>query len=138
MLTVSFSVSEWHHNLVDAKQIARNQHKIILLNFSGSDWCGPCIQMHKQIFESPVFKQMADTTLVLVNVDFPRKKSNQLPTELQESNNAIAEQYNPKGNFPYTLLLSADGKVLREWNGYTKTTPEVFTLQVKIITDKFK
>lgn len=135
LLPVTFSVSEWRNNLDEAKKIAREQHKYILLNFSGSDWCGPCIQLHKQIFESPVFKQMADSTLVLVNIDFPRKKKDQLPGKQQELNNAIADQYNPKGNFPYTLLLNADGKVLKEWNGYPNMTPEAFTTAVKAVID---
>ena len=103
----------WHYNLEEAKQIAKTKNKHILLTFSGSDWCGPCIRMHKEIFESPVFVQMADTQLVLVQADFPRMKKNKLSAAQQDLNNAAADRYNSQGKFPYTLLLDANGKVLR-------------------------
>lgn len=121
----------WHYDLEEAKQIAKTKHKHILLAFSGSDWCGPCIQLHKEIFESPVFVQMADTQLVLVQADFPRLKKNKLSTAQQDLNNAAADRYNPHGKFPYTLLLDANGKVLRVWDGFPNMTPEVFTVDVR-------
>ena len=84
----------------------------MLLNFSGSDWCGPCIRLRKEIFEDKAFEKMANMELVLVNADFPRMKKNQLAPGQQEVNNQMAEQYNPKGRFPFTVLLNADGKIL--------------------------
>ena len=122
----------------EAKQIAQKEHKYILLNFSGSDWCGPCIRMHDEIFSNTTFKQMADTELVLVNADFPRKKKNQLSAQQQEINNKMADQYNPQGKFPYTLLLDANGKVLKDWDGLPNESPETFTIEVKngIYTNK--
>src|ERR1700726_3654901 len=123
--------NEWHYNLEEAKNIAQKEHKHILLNFSGSDWCGPCIRMRKEIFESDVFQKMADTQLVLVNADFPRMKKNQLSLQQQKLNNAIADQYNSQGKFPYTLLLDANGKVVREWDGLPNITSEDFTIEVR-------
>jgi thioredoxin-related protein len=125
------SFTEWHNNLDDAKQIAKKEHKHILLNFSGSDWCGPCIRMRKEIFEIDVFEKMADTELVLVNADFPRMKKNQLSFQQQKLNNAIADKYNSQGKFPYTLLLDANGKVVREWDGLPNITSEDFTIEVR-------
>lgn len=125
----------WHNNLEEAKQIARKEHRHILLNFSGSDWCGPCIRMHKEIIESDSFTKLADAALVLVNADFPRSKKNQLPARQQELNNAMADQYNPKGDFPLTLLLNADGKVLKSWVGFPDMKAEAFTAQVKELID---
>jgi thioredoxin-related protein len=121
----------WHYNLEEAKQIAKAKHKHILLAFSGSDWCGPCIQLHKEIFESPVFVQMADTQLVLVQADFPRLKKNKLSAAQQDLNNAAADRYNSQGKFPYTLLLDANGKVLRVWDGFPNMSPEAFTVDVR-------
>ena len=69
---MSFNV--WQPNIETAKQIAKEKHWLILLNFSGSDWCGPCIRMKTEIFENAGFVAMADTTLVMVNADFPRNK----------------------------------------------------------------
>ena len=132
LISISFFANiSWHNNLDEAKKIAKREHRHILLNFSGSDWCGPCIRMHDEIFESDVFKKMSDTDLVLVNADFPRKKKNQLSPEQQEINNGMADKYNSQGKFPYTLLLDADGKVLKEWDGFPNESPEVFTIEVR-------
>jgi thioredoxin-related protein len=126
-----FSSNTWHFNLGEAREIARKEHKCILLNFSGSDWCGPCIRMRKEIFESEVFSKMADTQLVLVNADFPRNKKNQLSRDQQKINDEIADKYNPKGEFPYTLILNSEGKVLRSWVGLPDQTAESFTVEVR-------
>jgi thioredoxin-related protein len=133
-----FSYGEWHSNLDEAKQIAKKEHLHILLNFSGSDWCGPCIRMHNEIFGNEVFKKMADTSLVLVNADFPRKKKNQLSQPQQEINNAMADHYNSQGKFPYTILLDASGKVLKDWDGYPNENPDAFSTEIRnrINTDK--
>jgi thioredoxin-related protein len=131
ILIAFLSLTNWHVNLEEAKQIAQKEHKHILLNFSGSDWCGPCIRMHNEIFGSEVFKKMADTDLVLVNADFPRKKKNQFPSQQQEINNAMADKYNSQGKFPYTVLLDANGKVLKEWDGFPNESPDAFTIEVR-------
>ena len=95
------SFTGWHYNLDDAKQTAKKEHKHILLNFSGSDWCGPCILLRKNIFDDPVFLKMADTVLVLVEADFPRMKKNRLSEEQQRLNDQAADRYNKNGRFPY-------------------------------------
>jgi thioredoxin-related protein len=131
LIFFAFSLGEWQHNLEDAKKKADTDHKYILLNFSGSDWCGPCIRMRREIFESEVFKKMADTELVLVNADFPRNKKNQLPESQQKINDEMAEMYNRKGIFPYTLLLNSQGKVLKTWEGFPDESAELFTLDIR-------
>jgi thioredoxin-related protein len=135
VLFTCLSVLNWHYNLPEAIQIAKKEHRYILLNFSGSDWCGPCIRMRNEIFESEAFRQLADSALVLVNADFPRMKKNQLPAKQQGINNEIADRYNPQGRFPLTLILDADGKVLKEWEGFVNEPPAQFTSQVKGIMD---
>jgi thioredoxin-related protein len=132
---VCLSFTDWHSNMQEAKQIAQKEHRHILLNFSGSDWCGPCILLRKEIFDNPAFSKMADTVLVLVNADFPRKKKNQLSSAQQHLNDTLADEYNPQGKFPLTLLLNADGKVLKAWDGYPAVKPEEFSLQVKAVID---
>lgn len=126
-----FSFNGWHYNLYDAEKIARENNKYVLLNFSGSDWCGPCIRMRKEIFDSEVFKNMADAELVLVNADFPRKKKNQPTADQQNINDEMADKYNRQGIFPYTLLLNSEGKVVRTWEGLPDETAETFTVDVK-------
>jgi thioredoxin-related protein len=123
----------WYNDLQAARQMAQKEHKYILLNFSGSDWCGPCILLRKEIFDDPVFSKMADTTLVLVNADFPRLKKNQLATAQQKLNDDMADRYDPKGLFPLTLLLNAEGKVLTQWEGNPGIKPEEFSRQIRTI-----
>jgi thioredoxin-related protein len=123
--------NQWHNSLEEAEKIAQKEHKYILLNFSGSDWCGPCIRMRKEIFESPVFKQMADTELILVNADFPRNKKNQPSAAQQKINDEMADKYNAQGKFPYTLLLDSGGKILQTWEGLPEETAESFTIEVR-------
>jgi len=70
----------WLTNFSEAQKIAKQEHKLILLNFSGSDWCGPCERMKAEFFGTELFKQFAEKNLVLVNADFPRmKKISYLP-----------------------------------------------------------
>ena len=125
----------WHTDMEEALQLARKEHRHILLNFSGSDWCGPCILLRKDILDQPAFMKMADTTLVLVNADFPRKKKNQPSPEQQRRNDRMADQYNPRGQFPLTLLLNAEGKVLKQWEGNPGVSPEAFGEQVQAVVN---
>jgi thioredoxin-related protein len=122
---------DWGTDFEKAKQTADQEHKFILLNFSGSDWCGPCIRMRKEIFEADGFKKYADASLVLVNADFPRLNKNQLTKDLQKHNDHLADKYNPDGIFPLTILLTADGKVIKKWEGFPSLTPDEFVSQVK-------
>src|SRR5450631_1481942 len=110
----TFNAPSWLTDFEQAKKTSQENHQFILLNFSGSDWCGPCIRLHKEVFESEAFMALASSHLVLVNADFPRLKKNQLSKELQQQNDKLADQYNAAGNFPSTLLLNADGKVIKE------------------------
>src|ERR1044071_1571360 len=112
-----FSNVTWETDFTKAQQSAQSEHKFILVNFSGSDWCGPCIRMHKEIFDNSSFTQYATDHLVLVNADFPRLKKHELPKDQQKKNDELADKYNRNGIFPLTVLLSADGKVLKEWQG---------------------
>ena len=130
ILTCLYSPA-WHTNMEEAKQLARKEHRHILLNFSGSDWCGPCILLRKDILDQPAFLQLADSSLILVNADFPRNKKNQPPPDQQRLNDQMADQYNSRGQFPLTLLLTAEGKVLRQWEGNPGVSPEVFSRQVQ-------
>lgn len=131
----SMSFTIWQSDFETAKQKAKEKHELILLNFSGSDWCGPCMRMRKEIFENEQFYKMADTTLILVNADFPRNKKNQLDKINKKQNEALADRYNPEGNFPFTVLLDANGKLIKSWNGLPNEDAAVFAKQVKSICD---
>ncbi|MBC8984909.1 thioredoxin family protein [Pedobacter sp. N36a] len=121
----------WNENFNEAQQQAKNTHKQLLINFSGSDWCGPCIRLRKEILESEVFEAYAKENLVLVRADFPRQKKNQLPAAQVKQNESLAEQYNPEGKFPYTLLLDENGKVIKTWDGYPNEPADKFVSEIK-------
>ena len=123
-LSFFFAMSQ---SLLPAEQaIARKQQKLILLNFSGSDWCIPCINMQKKYFENSVFLKMADSQLVIVRADFPRKKKNLPAKDIVQRNEALADRFNPNGSFPLTLLLDADLKILKKWDGLPVAGVEEF------------
>ncbi|MEI6263932.1 MAG: thioredoxin family protein [Sphingobacteriia bacterium] len=131
LLFGSSFVVNWENNLTLAKQKAVTEHKFILLNFSGSDWCGPCIRMHKEIFDTPDFEAFAQQQLILIRADFPRQKKNQLSKSAQENNNSLAEKYNPNGIFPFTALLNANGDVIKVWEGLPKMNSTSFISELK-------
>jgi thioredoxin-related protein len=135
-LVMMLGTVEWLDSLDAAKEIAAREDKLILLNFSGSDWCGPCIKMIKEVFENEAFLSIASNELVLVRADFPRSKKNKLPIEQQKRNDALAEKYNPLGKFPYTVLLDATGKVLKAWDGYTFASQDTFIRGLTSEVDK--
>lgn len=130
--------TQWEPDFENAKKIAKEKHELILLNFSGSDWCGPCIVMHKDYIGSEAFQDMAKGNLVMVNADFPRKKKNQLPADQVKRNDALAEKYNKNGQFPLTLLLDANGNVLKTWSGKPEVSAAQWTEEVKAICNSHK
>ena len=134
----SMSFTKWQPDFETAKKAAREKHQLILLNFSGSDWCGPCIRLRKEIFESDVFSKMSDTSLVMINVDFPRNKKNQLNEQAKKQNERLADIYNPNGKFPLTLLLDSNGKVITSWDGLPNENAIQFAGQLKSICDANK
>ncbi|MBK0378677.1 thioredoxin family protein [Mucilaginibacter segetis] len=130
IFTLTISHVSWLGNFEDAKKEAVSTHKHILINFSGSDWCGPCIMLRKQILESSTFENYASDNLILVRADFPRQKKNKLSKVQVKLNEALADKYNPDGKFPFTLLVDEHGAVLKEWDGYPNESPEKFVEQI--------
>jgi thioredoxin-related protein len=135
LLTLLFFVTPapttWLGNFNEATKEATASHKLILVNFSGSDWCGPCIRLRKEILESATFEGYAAEHLVLVRADFPRQKKNQLAKEQVKRNEALADKYNPEGKFPFTVLVDEHGKVLKQWDGFPDISPDAFVEEVK-------
>lgn len=128
----------WLTDFKKAKETANLEHKFILLNFSGSDWCGPCIRLHREIFNNETFSNYASQHLVLVNADFPRLKKNQLLKEQQKKNDEMADAYNKEGVFPLTLLLNSEGKVLKKWEGFPNESVDEFIGEINTLTDANK
>jgi thioredoxin-related protein len=135
LLFISFIVAlftnvTWLGDYSQATTEAAKSHKLILINFSGSDWCGPCIRERKEILENDVFTGYAADHLVLVRADFPRQKKNQLSKEQVKLNEALADKFNPEGKFPYTILVDEHGKILKDWDGFPGESPGKFVAQI--------
>ncbi len=118
-----------------ALEKAKAEHKLVLLRFTGSDWCVPCIRMNKEIFEKTSFSDYAENHLVIVEADFPRLKKNRLPEEKQKANDELAEKYDAEGIFPMVLLLNEKGNVLKTWEGYADMSSDQFISQLKQFVD---
>ncbi|MFT3796247.1 thioredoxin family protein [Flavobacterium sp.] len=103
---------EWTTDLAAAQVEAKAQHKNILLVFSGSDWCAPCIKLEKNVFATGAFRSAAARNWILVKADFPKKKAHALPENVRIQNEQLAEKYNREGNFPFVLVLDSNGKIL--------------------------
>ena len=123
---------QWTTDMNKAKVDAAAANKMIVLNFSGSDGCGPCSKLKQEVLDSPEFLKYAETELVLVRADFPRQKKNQLDAKPTAQNEMLAEKYNPKGKFPLVVLINAQGKAIKEWEGYPKNmTPASLIAEIK-------
>ena len=109
----------WLTSMGEAMAIARRERKVILVNFTGSDWCGWCIRLHKEVFSQKPFLDYAARHLVLLTVDFPRNKW-QTPAQKRE-NADLARRYGIRG-YPTILLLDPDGRVIGQ-TGYRKGGP---------------
>ncbi len=110
----------------DALAQAEAENKPIILIFSGSDWCAPCIKLKKHIFDTEEFKSYAADHYVMYVADFPRKKANQLPEEQMGINKTLAAKYNQKGYFPLVVVLDKNEKVLGETGFVARTSPEKY------------
>jgi uncharacterized protein YyaL (SSP411 family) len=102
----------WQTSLPAALAQAKASQKPVLVVFSGSDWCKPCMQLKQEVFDQPEFSQYAQDKFVLARFDFPRNKKNALPKDQTKASEEAAAQLNKEGAFPAVVLLSPEGKVL--------------------------
>lgn len=133
-ITALVNAQTWVTNIEEAKTLAAKENKTILLVFSGSDWCAPCMKLEKVVWKSEEFKQEAENKWVLLRADFPKKKGNQLSAELTASNKKLAEKYNKGGNFPLVVMLDKTGKVIG-MTGFKNVTAEEY---IKMINSLVK
>lgn len=124
------NAQEWQTDLEKSKAIAKEKNRNIILVFSGSDWCAPCMKLENEILSSEEFKTYAKDHFVLLRADFPEKKKNRLSDEQQKKNNMLAEKYNLHGYFPFVVVLDFKGNILGT-TGYKKVSSEEY---IKILT----
>ena len=113
--------ADWPTDYAKALETAKRENKRVLLDFTGSDWCGPCIQLNKRAFSRPEFISYAEKNLVLVEIDYPQRKK-QSPA-LVKQNERLAKQYGiEEKGYPTLVLLDPAGKIVRELSGYDGET----------------
>lgn len=117
----------WLDDLEKAKAQARTENKKILLDFTGSDWCGWCQKLDKEVFSQPAWKDYAAKHLVLVEVDFPR--GFKLPDATKKQNDELQKKFKI-GGFPTIVIISAGGAKKGEL-GYVAGGPEAFIKELK-------
>lgn len=110
LLSSASLAAQIHDDPVEAFAEAETSDKVVLLVFAGSDWCAPCIRFEKKVLSHDSFLRYAGGELVILRADFPQR--NKFPKELRMKYDALAEQYNPKGQFPHLVLIRPDRSVL--------------------------
>ena len=141
LLLVALSITnlivaqDWQYNFDDAKKQASEQDKNIIIVFSGSDWCAPCIKLDRSIWQSEAFKKESDKSWIMVRADFPRKKANKLTNEQTEHNRKLAEKYNLEGSFPLVVVLDKNTKVLGKM-GFKNISPEEYIKMIQEVENK--
>lgn len=130
---MSFSLQtfsqDWTYNFNEAVQESKKSDKLVMLVFQGSDWCAPCIKLEKKIWQSEQFKTYSKESLVIVKLDFPRKKANQLADFQKEHNNKMAEKFNTNGYFPLVVILNNKEEILDRF-GYENWSPETYIKRI--------
>ncbi len=124
----------WETDFKKASSTAKASGKYLLLDFSGSDWCGWCIRLEKEVFSQEAFREFAEKTLVCVLVDFP--SAIEQTKELKQQNLNLARKYNIRG-YPTIIILSPDGKPVGK-TGYLQGGPWEYARHLKKIIEDYK
>lgn len=130
MLGTSFAnLSGWETDLAKAKELAKKEKKNLLIEFTGSDWCPPCIQMRKEVFSKPEFVDQVKKDYILVELDFPKKDE-----EIAKKNRPFAEEFKIEG-YPTIVLLDSEGKEFSRF--FASTYPDIDSF-VKALNDRLE
>jgi thiol-disulfide isomerase/thioredoxin len=121
----------WITDFALAKERAAAENKSILMDFTGSDWCGWCIRLHEEVFDFPEFQEYAEENLILLELDFPRGK--RLPAELVAQNEELQERFAVEG-FPTILMLDAEGRPFGR-TGYQAGGPAAYVKHLAEMLD---
>lgn len=119
----------WTMDMPAAQTLAKEKSLPILINFTGSDWCGWCKLMDKKVFSQQAWQDYAKENVVTVWVDSPRDES-LVPEALRPKAEALRETYDVQG-FPTYVVLNAEGKELGRLGASQDATPESFIAELK-------
>jgi protein disulfide-isomerase len=111
-----------------ASEDSKKGEKVILLDFTGSDWCGWCVKFQKEVLVQEEFIKYAEDKLIFVEVDFPARKK--LSDEQKKANNELKEKYSVRG-FPTYILVDSEGKELGKQVGYKPGGAKAFIASIE-------
>jgi len=114
----------WSTDATAALAQAKKDKKLVVMNFTGSDWCGWCIKLKKEVFDTTEFGNYTKDNLVLVEVDFPSKK--QQSAALKKANEGLKDKYAAKDGFPTIIVLNSEGKQVWKQVGYMPGGPKAW------------
>src|SRR5258705_13545376 len=129
---VAAAEGEWMNDLAKAQEKARTENKLVLVDFTGSDWCPPCKALSKNVFSSPEFNEFAKKNLVLVEVDFPRKKEQ--TEQVKKTNRKLAKKHEIDG-YPTVIIFDSNGKQLDKKVGYSGASAKDYVAQLQKIKE---
>ncbi|MCU0796607.1 MAG: thioredoxin family protein [Akkermansiaceae bacterium] len=125
----------WSHDFKAAQEQATKEEKSLLIDFTGSDWCGWCIKLNDEVFKHDAFKTGVKDKFVLVEIDFPQDES-KLDEATKSQNAKLQEDYGIQG-FPTILLTDAAGKPFAA-TGYQEGGPEKYVAHLDELLAKRK
>ena len=128
LLEVRAAESAWSTDVPQAVAKAKADGKVVLMDFTGSDWCGWCIKFKQEALDTKEFQDYAAKNLVLVELDFPQNK--QQPAELKAANEALGEKYKVDG-YPTFVVLNKDGKEIGRQEGYKEGGAKAFIAEIE-------
>lgn len=114
---LAFAETPWLTSLPAAQAQAKKENKLVLMDFTGSDWCEWCKKLDADVLSKPEFVSFAKKNLVLVQVDFPAQKEQS--AELKAANRALQSKYNVNG-YPTLVVIKPDGTIVWQQVGYPK------------------
>lgn len=123
----------WTSDSTAAKKQATESKKDLLIDFTGSDWCGWCIKLNEEVFSKEAFKAGVKDTMILVELDYPKDKSKLTAATIQQ-NKELEEKY-PIAGYPTIFLTDADGKPYAA-TGYEEGGPEAYVKHLNELREK--
>ena len=127
LVTNSSAQAAWIHDYEHAIKDAKKYNRPILVNFTGSDWCGWCIRLKEEVLSKPAFKNYAGKNLILLELDFPRRKPQS--SKIKKQNNNLARKYRIRG-FPTIILINENGDLIAT-TGYRRGGPDKYVKHLR-------
>ena len=132
--SAALAAAGWGDDYEKGLAQAKAEKKLVLLDFTGSDWCGWCIKLKKEVFDTKDFTDYAKKNLVLVEVDFPSKKK--LSDEQKKANEELKNKFSASRGFPTIVVTDSDGKEVWRQVGYMEGGPKAWIAKLDGVKKK--